>query len=334
MTRIPQRHDVILWLLTSAAVSMAFLPAGSQQESDYQNLRVLPSDIERDKLGEVMLNNLLGLGLPRRDGQGCLYCHVGDLKMTRDTWDYASDAKVEKRKARTMMAMVASINDHLAALEAPIDAGSRVGCATCHAGRTDPRPLPDVLMSTYEESGIETTIERYERLWDRYFGGDAYDFRPLVLARLAEHIAASDAFADAIALVGANLEVYPEDATANQTVLVLRLYEAYVGGTVEAALALADELATGDKSAWFAYQTLDSLGWTVFHERGDEVGAVAIFRSNLERFPDEYIPHESLADGLIFTGEPKAGGALYESWLERYPDHEIARRRLRSFRSQ
>ena len=83
--------------------------------------------------------------------------------------------------------------------------------------------------------------------------------------------------------------------------------------------------------------TLDSLGWTVFHERGDDVGAAAIFRSNLECFPDEHIPHESLAGGLIFTGEPKAGGggeALYESWLERYPDHEIARRRLRSLRSQ
>ena len=253
----PKRHNLILCLLISAAVMMAFLPAGSRQESGYQNLRVLPPDIEPDKLGDIMLNSLLGLGLPRRDGEGCLYCHVGDLNMTRDTWDYASDAKVQKRKARTMMAMVASINDHLAALEAPIDANVRVGCATCYAGRTDPRPLPSVLMSTYEESGIEATIERYERLRERYFGGDAYDFRPPVLARLAEQIAVSNAFADAIALANANLEVYPEDGTANRTVLVLRLHEAYADGSVESALTLADELATGDKSAWFTYHTLD-----------------------------------------------------------------------------
>ena len=45
---------------------------------------------------------------------------------------------------------------------------------------------------------------------------------------------------------------------------------------------------------------------------------------------DEYIPNESMADGLYF-GEPKdvAGAiAIFEAWLERHPDHAMARRRL------
>ncbi len=286
MRRKLRRHSATLLLLTSTATLLAFLPGGSQQESAYQNLQLLPADIERDALGEIMVTNMLGLGLPRRDGEGCLYCHVGDMDTTRDSWDYASDAKIEKRKARDMMAMVEAINDeHLSALETRIGAGMRVGCATCHAGRTDPRPLPDVLMSTYEVSGIEATVDRYQRLRERYFGGDAYDFRPRVLARLAGQIAASGAFSDAITLADANLQTYPEDGTAHSTVFLLQLYEAYADGGVAAALARAEQISVGVRALWFSYNTLDSLGWTIFR-RGDEAGAIAVFRRNLERFPD------------------------------------------------
>ena len=66
----------------------------------YENLQVLPSDISEDALNRIMLGNLRGLGLPRLEGRGCLFCHVGDMDRPRDEWDYASDEKLTKRKAR------------------------------------------------------------------------------------------------------------------------------------------------------------------------------------------------------------------------------------------
>jgi hypothetical protein len=57
-------------------------------------------------------------------GVGCAHCH--------DTRDWASDAKPTKRRARDMMAMVASVNEtHFAGK--PV-----IGCATCHRGDVAP----------------------------------------------------------------------------------------------------------------------------------------------------------------------------------------------------
>lgn len=63
-------------------------PAVAQDENPrYTNLQVLPADISDRELGNVMLANLQGLGLRRRGGEGCLYCHAGSMDVPRDTWD-------------------------------------------------------------------------------------------------------------------------------------------------------------------------------------------------------------------------------------------------------
>jgi tetratricopeptide (TPR) repeat protein len=279
-----------------------------------------------------MLDNLRGLGLPRRGGEGCLFCHVGDMDVPRDTWDWASDDKLEKRKARDMMAMVAAINnDHLGDLEERSAPDLQVGCVTCHAGRTDPRPLTDVLRSAYADDGIEGVMTRYRELRARYFAADAYDFRSTALAGLAGEIAGTGALDDAIELAGANVDVYPNDGTANGTLLLLELHRARAAGGIAAALSLFDEIAAGERAMWAGYSVLDSLGWTLFR-RGNTDDALVVFRANLERFADQYIPNESLADALIQTDEQEAGVRLFEAWLEKHPDHETARRRLRALR--
>ena len=55
------------------AVSL-ILPTASdaQDAAQYENLHVLPPDISSRELSEAMLQNLLGLGLPRRQSEGCL----------------------------------------------------------------------------------------------------------------------------------------------------------------------------------------------------------------------------------------------------------------------
>ena len=142
-------------ILTVSFLTLSTLGVASAQE--YENLQVLPRDISQDELSQAMLENLRGLGLPRRQNEGCLHCHVGDMERASDTWDWASDAKPEKVKARAMMVMVNEINrEHLATLEARIDPPVTVSCYTCHAGRTDPRSLDDVLRAAYRDGDSKT----------------------------------------------------------------------------------------------------------------------------------------------------------------------------------
>ncbi len=78
----------------AAVVSLAGPVTSQAQDAPlYDNLHVLPQDISRDELGAVMLQNLQGLGLPRRQNEGCLFCHVGDMDQPRSSWAWASDDK-------------------------------------------------------------------------------------------------------------------------------------------------------------------------------------------------------------------------------------------------
>lgn len=306
-----------------------------QEEFEFQNLQVLPSDTSRDAVLDVMLTNLEGLGLPRRDGEGCLYCHVGAPDTPRQEWDYASDEKVAKRKARRMMAMVQEINErHLEALESRVDTGFRVTCATCHAGRTDPRPLTDLLQSEYEAGGVDALLGRYRELRERYYAADAYDFRPGVLSSLAGTLVDEGGFDDALAVAEFNARLHPEDASVNATVILLDLRREYQVGGVEAVLAGYARIASGARARWVSYRVLDALGWGL-SRRDQKADALALFRSNLDLFPDEYIPHESLADALYFDqSDIDRAIEIYAGWLERHPDHEVARRRLMNLREE
>ena len=212
----------------------------AQEEHQFSNLRFLPEDISKEELSDIMLENLRGLGLPRRQSQGCLFCHVGDSQEPSGSWDYASDTKPEKRKARDMMAMVADINRRLARLDERIAPDLVVTCYTCHAGRTDPRPLPGLLMASYQSGGVDSLVESYRRLRDRYYGADAYDFRPSVLSGLAIGLADSGAFDDALVVANTNAEFFAGVADISQVGQIIRLERVYAESDVEEALVEFD----------------------------------------------------------------------------------------------
>ncbi len=226
---MPSRTPYVLvaCLLTPPVVADQAAPEASsaspevQEEHRFTNLEVLPKDISKDDLSAVMLGNLRGLGLPRRQSQGCLFCHVGDPETPRDSWDMASDGKPEKRKAREMMAMTADINRRLAGLEDRLAPNLEVTCYTCHAGRTDPRPLPVRLRASYESGGAGGLAETYRDLRERYYGADAYDFRPGVLSGVAFWVILEDLDA-AIAVFDKWLEAHPEHVMARRRVATLR----------------------------------------------------------------------------------------------------------------
>ncbi len=320
------RAGYTLRMLLRSLALLLLLPSILQaQENGYTNLQVLPKDIPRDELGRVMLDNLHGLGLPRLEGRGCLYCHVGDLEQPRATWDWASDAKPEKQTARLMMRMVEDINGkYLGSLEQRLDAESRVTCATCHAGRTDPRPLGVIALEAYEEGGVERVVERYRDLRERYYGSNAYDFRPQLLSRLTSGLA-RESLDDAIVLAELNREFNGDDPAVRQDVVRLQLEQTIETQSVEAALASLDQQAATLGPEVLTPNLLDSLGWRLQRSERKEK-AFPLFQANYERFPNEYGPHESLAFVLFDRGEREQAFALLEAWLEKHPGHERAQR--------
>ena len=314
-------------------VACAALPAAAE-ETRYKNLKVLPADISRSELSEIMLGNLRGLGLPRLAGKGCLHCHVGDLEAPRSEWDYASDAKPMKAKARVMMAMVKAINDdYLGKLESRVDSSLKVTCTTCHAGRTDPRPLADVLWTPYEIGGLDSANPRHQALRKRYFGGDAYDFRVHVLPVIAMRMADKGAIDDAIALAALNVEVYPDAASAKGSWFALKLERTIGTDGVDAALAQLKAIEPSLPSPGVAAGLLDSLAWRL-NRTGREAQGHALIEANHAKFPEEYTAVESLAFIRADTGRAEEAFALLETWLEENPDHARARRLLVNLREK
>jgi tetratricopeptide (TPR) repeat protein len=195
--------------LCSATLSLLLAPAArsaAQDEPEFVNLQVLAKDIAREELMDVMRFDFVG-GL----GVRCNYCHVGEEETAIDEYDFASDAKAPKRKAREMLRMVRAINDtHLAALEDRAEPPIRVSCFTCHHGVTEPRKLQDILFEELREGGPDATVARYRELREEYHGRAAYDFGPTVLSHIAIVLGEEDRQAEAIPLLELNVEQHPE----------------------------------------------------------------------------------------------------------------------------
>jgi photosynthetic reaction center cytochrome c subunit len=97
----------------------------------FTNLKVLPKDIRKDQLVQVMRAFSQGLG------QRCDFCHVLSL----ETQDFASDKKPEKQMARGMMGLVHKLNtDFFTYKDAP-----KATCFMCHHGEKKPTLSPPPL---------------------------------------------------------------------------------------------------------------------------------------------------------------------------------------------
>jgi hypothetical protein len=102
-------------------------PAEKTVEQVKKNIQVL-SGLPESQLIPVM--NYMGSSL----GVKCTYCHVNkDGK-----WDYPSDEKPEKSKAREMIKMVQDLN------KANFKGNPAVSCFTCHRGEHEPVRVPQL----------------------------------------------------------------------------------------------------------------------------------------------------------------------------------------------
>jgi len=190
---------VFVHLLGPPAVAGQFPP------DSLQNLQVLPKDIAVAELIDVMRGFATGLGVR------CQHCHSGEEGQPLAEFDFVSDDKPEKRKAREMIRMVAQINErYLAGLEERGSPAVDVACVTCHRGQARPVLIEDALKQAVAREGAAGGVAKYRELRRRYYGSHTYDFREFVLVTVAKDLWEQDKREAAVALANLNLEFYPE----------------------------------------------------------------------------------------------------------------------------
>ncbi len=170
-----------------------------------KNSTVLPKNITAKELGATMRGFTGALGVR------CSYCHVGKEGMDLKDFDFSSDDKPAKAKARTMIKMVEAVNtQYLSQLSKESSNGIQVSCVTCHHGVPVPMALEDVLKKTFDQSGLDSTVRQYRALREKYYGANAYNFKEGTLLRLADKIFEdSTKRSAAFEIVRLNIEMYP-----------------------------------------------------------------------------------------------------------------------------
>jgi photosynthetic reaction center cytochrome c subunit len=101
-----------------------------------KNLQVLPKDLTRQQVVQIMRGFTRGLGVR------CPYCHVGEEGADLSTFDFASDEKANKKTARLMIQMSEEANTKLANVGDKPAGERRVTCYTCHRGQEKPLTAP------------------------------------------------------------------------------------------------------------------------------------------------------------------------------------------------
>ena len=174
--------------------------------ADPQNLKVLSKDINSKKLGDTMKGFAIGLGVR------CETCHVGEAGQPLHTFDFDSDEKPMKRKARVMMQMLADVNsDYVPQLNEIEDAKRvEVRCVTCHRGRPQPKLIEDELDEQLADAGLDAALARYAELRENYYGSQSYDFSEFTLPMYVQQLAAHEQLDAAIALLQLNVENFPQ----------------------------------------------------------------------------------------------------------------------------
>lgn len=202
-----------LWLHTIATLALLALAAsnataqGFRWPEEPENLQVLPADVKGAALGQVMRGFVSALGVR------CEYCHMGEGNDLTQ-FDFASDERLTKRKARVMIRMVQAINQtHLAELTdlgvAPDDR-VEVTCITCHRSQNKPLMLGDLLEATIDSAGVDAAVEQYSQLREEYYGGFAYDFGSRTLIALGERLAGAGKVDAALRMLELEIEVNGE----------------------------------------------------------------------------------------------------------------------------
>ncbi|NNF37953.1 MAG: c-type cytochrome [Gemmatimonadetes bacterium] len=246
------------WIgLCSGMTVILALGAGrsaAQIPQEFTNLQVLPDDISRGELVQVMRGFSLATGLRCQD------CHTGGDGQSFEGVDFADDGDEDKRKARYMLTMVREINESfLADLPDRDDPPVEIGCKSCHRGQPRPLLLTQDLRIALDEGGVEAMASRYRALRENFGMAGAFDFREWEVNTLGEALAAEGRPGHAAAVYELNAEFHPESVAIQGS--LAQLYES-IGDTTRAVARYERvlELAPGNAAATARLEALRGGG--------------------------------------------------------------------------
>lgn len=199
---------VLRLCITGLALALP-LVASSQIPETFTNLQFFPKDVARDTLVAKMR------GITGALGVRCSYCHTGGNGQGLEGVDFASDDKVEKKKAREMMNIAKRINTELLAnlpdRESP---AVNVECVTCHRGLPIPRTLAHALVDVAMTKGADSAVAFYRKARTDHPDDGVYDLTERSVSQAATTLVESAKVAEAIALLDVNAELFPKSARA------------------------------------------------------------------------------------------------------------------------
>jgi tetratricopeptide (TPR) repeat protein len=151
-------------------------------------------------------------GFTRALGVRCSYCHLGEEGKPLSTFDFASDQNPNKNRAREMLRMLGSINDHLKKIEPSGDKRVNMWCHTCHRGRPRPMTLEEEIAETYRLKGLDSSLSHYQDLKKNYYGKGAYNFSEEALNSFGYELLGKNDTAGAIRAFKLNAQEFPKSA--------------------------------------------------------------------------------------------------------------------------
>ncbi len=204
------RRSILVAGIATIAVLALVSPSRAQEEWSWpekpQNLQVLPKDWPGSRLRAPMT------GFTRALGVRCSHCHVGEEGKPLSTYDFASDDNPNKERAREMLRMLGSVNDHLKKIEPSGDERVNMWCHTCHRGRPRPMTLGEELAEVYRAEGVEAALAHLAELKERFHGKGAYDFQSSrTLNSLGYTALGRDDSAGAVKVFQLNADQFPEN---------------------------------------------------------------------------------------------------------------------------
>jgi tetratricopeptide (TPR) repeat protein len=199
----------VVFALAALAIASTAQAQGQFPPQKLENLKVFPKDIPVRALIDTMASFTRALGVR------CTYCHVGEEGQPPSSYNFKSDEKPEKNKAREMLRMVGAINgEYLTKLASRRTPQINVVCITCHRGVAQPRTLQQVVLTAYDSAGADSAIALYRGLRERYYGRAAYDFGEVPLADVGAALRARGKTADALRFYLLNTEMVPNSSFA------------------------------------------------------------------------------------------------------------------------
>ena len=153
----------------------------------------------------------LGLGLR------CTNCHVGEEGKPLSSFDFASDEKPMKEKARLMMQMMNEINQTFVPKLNQIEDEERVAvrCVSCHRGQQKPLLIEDALNQALASGEPDAVVNKYKGLREKYYGSHTFDFGISVLPSFSDNLLKEGFDKEALELMELNQTYYPDSYYGN-----------------------------------------------------------------------------------------------------------------------